>query len=72
MLLGHIVFKKGLLVDLMKIALIFIFPPPTNVKQLKVMLGNTGYYDKLIHGYVMITAPMERLLKKDSMFVWIQ
>ena len=72
MLLGRIVFKKGLLVDPTKIALILSLPLPTNVKQLRVTLGHTGYYRKFIYGYVEITAPMERLLKKDAVFVWSQ
>ena len=72
MLLGHIVWKEGLLVDPAKIALILSLPLLTNVKHLRVTLGNMGYYRKFIHGYAMITAPMERLLKKDVIFVWSQ
>ena len=72
MLLGHIVCKKGLLVDPIKIALILILPLPTNVTQLRATLGHTRYYHKFICGYVAITTPMERLLKKDAMFVWSQ
>ena len=70
MLLGHIVCRKGLLVDPTKIALILSLPPPTNVKILRAALGHTRYCRKFIQGYVAITAPMERLLKKDVVFVW--
>ena len=31
-----------------------------------------GYYRKFIHGYAAITAPMEKLLKKDATFIWSQ
>ena len=31
-----------------------------------------GYYRKFIQDYAVITAPMERLLKKDVVFVWSQ
>ena len=68
-LLGHIVCRQGLLVDPAKIALILIFPSPTNVKILRATLGHTGYYRKFIRGYVAINAPMEKLLKKDDAFV---
>ena len=71
-LLGHIVCKQGLLVNPAKIALILSLPPPTNVKMLQAMLGHTGYYRKFIKGYAMITAPMEKLLRKDAAFEWNQ
>jgi hypothetical protein len=63
-LLGHIVCKKGLLVDPSKIAIIVDFPPPTSVKQLRTALGHIGYCIKFIKGYAQIIAPMEKLLKK--------
>ena len=72
MLLGHIVCKKGLLVDSKKIALILSLPPPTNVKMLQATLGHIGYYSKFIKGYAAITAPMEKLLKKDATHQWTQ
>jgi hypothetical protein len=61
---GHIVCKKGLLVDPSKIAIILDIPPPTSVRQLCIALGHTGYYRKFIKGYAQITTPMEKLLKK--------
>ena len=69
-LLGHIICKEGLLVDPAKIALILSLPPPINVKMLPATLGHTGYYRKFIRGYSAITAPMEKLLKKDAAFEW--
>ena len=71
-LLGHIVCKEGLLVDLAKIALILILPSLTNVKMLRATLGHTCYYRKFIRGYAAITTPMEKLLKKDAAFEWTQ
>ena len=58
------------MVDPMKIALILILPPPKNVNMLRATLGHTKYYRKFIRGYAAITAPMEKLLKKDAAFVW--
>jgi len=70
MLLGKIVCKEGLLVDLVKIALILGLPLPTNVKMLRLTLGHMGYYCKFIRGYAAIATPMEKLLKKDTAFEW--
>jgi len=41
-----------------------------NIKQLHAMLGHTRYYRKFIKAYAQITAPMEKLLKKDATFCW--
>ena len=69
-LLGHIVCKKGLLMDPAKIAVIVKLPPPKSVHQLRETLGHTCYYKKFIKGYVYITTLMEKLLKKDTIFWW--
>jgi hypothetical protein len=50
-LLGHVVCKKGLLVDPSKIAVLMYLEPPTLVRQLKETLGHIGYYRKFIKGY---------------------
>jgi hypothetical protein len=71
-LLGHIVCQQGLLVYPSKIAIIVDLPPPTSVRQLCTTLGNTRYYRKFIKGYEQITSPMEKILKKDSKFQWIE
>ena len=70
-LLGHIVCKKGLLVDPTKIAIIVNLPPSNSVKQLCTTLGHTRHYRKFIKGYVKITAPTEKLLKHDVKFKWM-
>ena len=67
-LLGHVVCKKGLTVDPAKIAVIVNLDGPRNVKQLHATLGHMRYYRKFIKAYAEITAPMERLLKKDVTF----
>ena len=71
-LLGHMVCKQGLVVDPAKIAIIVNLPPPTSVKQLRTMLGHTGYYRKFIKGYAQITMPMEKLLKRDVKYEWTE
>jgi hypothetical protein len=66
--LGHIVCKQGLLVDPAKIAIIVSLPPPKIFHQLRETLGHIGYYRNFIKGYMKITAPMEKLLRKDTKF----
>ena len=71
-LLGHVVYHDGILVDPTNISIILDLPPPTTVKKLRETLGHTGYYIKFIKGYVEVTAQMEKLLKKDTKFQWIE
>jgi hypothetical protein len=70
--LGHIVCKKGLLVDPSKIAIIVDLPPPTSIRQLHTVLGHTGYYRNFIKGYAQIPTPMEKILNKYFQFQWLE
>ena len=62
--------RDGILVDPAKVVSILELPPPTLVMQLRSVIGHTCYYRKFIKGYAEITAPMEKLLKKDAKFQW--
>eukprot|EP00253_Pinus_taeda_P009794 PITA_09794 len=61
---------QELMVDPAGIAIIVNLPPSKAIRQLRTTLGHIGYYRKFIKGYAMITAPMEKLLKKDVTFKW--
>ena len=50
-LLGHIVSRKGLEVDMEKVRSIFILIPPTCVREIRGFLGCIGYYRQFIDGY---------------------
>jgi hypothetical protein len=67
-LLGHVACKKGLLMDLPNIVVIFDLQPPTLVRQLRETLGHIGYYRKFIKGYTNITTPVEKLLMNEAKF----
>ena len=43
-----------------------------NPKQVRVLLGHTGYYRKFIRYYSDITYPLEELLREDQEFDWIE
>ena len=69
-LMGHVVCRDRILMDLAKIEINVDLPPPTLVKQLRTTLGHIGYYIKFIWGYVEVTVPMEKLLNKYAKFQW--
>ena len=58
------------MVDPAKIVVIVNLEAPRNVKELHVTLVHTWYYRKFIKSYAQITAPLEKLLKKDVTFCW--
>ena len=41
-----------------------------NPKQVRVLLGHTGYYRKFIRHYSDMTYPLEELLREDQEFEW--
>ena len=71
-LLGHVVCKYGVKVNMGKINIILDLKPPVNQKQIKILLGHTSYYRNFIHHYSDITFPMDEILIKDVEFKWIQ
>lgn len=70
--LGHVISEKGVATDEEKIATIKDWPRPMDVKQLRSVLGMTGYYRKFIDGYGSISQPLTQLLRKHVPFVWTQ
>ena len=67
-LLGHIVSKKGLEVDMEKVRAILTLAPPTCVREIRGFLGCVGYYRRFIDGYARKAIPLTELLKKDVEF----
>ena len=57
-LLGHIVCKEGIKVNFVKIKIILDLKPPVNPKQVRALLGHTGYYRKFIRHYLNMTYPL--------------
>ena len=64
-LLGQIVYKEGIKVDIAKIKVIVNLKAPINAKQIRIFLGHIGYYRKFIRQYSDITYPLEELLRVD-------
>ena len=62
--LGHIVSKRGIEVDKVKVELIENLPPPTSVKQIRSFLGHAGFYRRFIKDFSKISRPLCSLLAK--------
>ena len=68
--LGHIISKKGIEVDKVKIEMISKPPSPTNVKTMRQFLGHAGFYKRFIMDFSKIAKPLYKLLEKDAKFLW--
>ena len=68
--LGHIVGQGIVRMDPAKVSAILDCPAPQTVKELQSFLGLTNYYNRFIHTFANIAAPLHALLRKDAPFVW--
>ena len=68
--LGHIISKKGIEVDKVKIEMISKLPSPTNVKTVRQFLGHASFYRRFIMDFSKIVKPLYKLLEKDAKFLW--
>ena len=68
--LGHIIDKNGVRPDPKKIIAAKEFPVPKTQKNVKQYLGLIGYYRRFIEGFSKIANPFNKLLKKDTPFIW--
>jgi hypothetical protein len=66
--LGHLVFERGIEVDRAKIEVIEQLPPPMNIKGIRSFLGHDGFYRRFIKDFSFIARPLTRLLAKDVPF----
>jgi hypothetical protein len=70
--LGHTISQAGIAVDPDKVQEVMNWKPPTNVRQIRSVLGLVGYYRRFILDFTRIAKPITELLKKEAKFVWGQ
>jgi hypothetical protein len=68
--LGHIISAAGIRPDPAKVEAISLLAAPTDVSQLRSVLGLTSYYRQFAAGYAKTAAPLIALLKLDTVFHW--
>ena len=68
--LGHIVGRRGLECDPVKIEDVKSWPVPDCLKSVRHFLGFVGYYRWFIQNFADIATPMVALTGKDVPFVW--
>src|SRR4051794_11908294 len=68
--LGHIISKEGIRTDPEKIEKVKNFPCPQNLTQLRGFLGLASYYRRFIKDFSKIANPLNKLLKKNTPYIW--
>ena len=72
LLLGHIVSKDGIAVDIGKILVMLAILAPRNLRELRGFLGCVGYYRRFIECYARLAMPLTELLKKEVEYIWTE
>ena len=66
--LGHTISPAGVSPDGVKVRALTHMPPPTNVKQLRSLLGGLSYYRKFLKNLATKVRPLNALLKQGVLF----
>jgi hypothetical protein len=69
-LLGHIVCKEGIYIDLERFKAINELNPPTSKKGVQSFLGKNNFVQRFVPDYASIVKPINLLLKKEQRFEW--
>jgi hypothetical protein len=71
-LLGHIVRKEGIFIDLKRIKAINELNPPTSKKGVQSFFGKFNFMRRFVPDYETIVKPISLLLKKDMILEWMK
>jgi hypothetical protein len=70
-LLSHIINHEGIKMDPAKVSAVQEYPAPESKTEVHAFMGLVGYYCHYIPGCSKITEPINRTLKKDIPFSWM-
>ena len=67
---GHQLSQNGVVPLLSATKAVVEAPPPTNVKELRSLLGTTGWFSRFVPRYSVVVRPLAAMLKKEAKFEW--
>src|ERR1051325_12085564 len=68
--LGHIIYNRGIEVDTTKIEVIENLQPPKTVREIRSFLGHASFYRRFIKYFSKISKPLTNLLMKEAEFTF--
>jgi hypothetical protein len=63
---GHVVSNGGISMDPSKVKDVLNWKPPTDVGEIRSLLGLARYYRRFIKGFSKLAKPMTALLEKNA------
>lgn len=70
--LGYVIDRNGLHVDPDKVKAMLEIAVPTNVREVRRVVGTFSWYRRFVPDFSTIIAPITALLRKKSTFVWTE
>ena len=70
--LAHRINSFGIKIDDSKYQAIETYPVPKNVKNVRAFLGVAQFYRRYIKSFATIALPLNKLLRKETKFVWTE
>ena len=70
--LSHTITPLGLKTSSRHVAAVDKFPTPTNIREIRRLLGMASYYRRFIPSFAKIAHPLHALTRKDMQFEWTQ
>lgn len=68
--LGHHISEKGIQPDKTKFSAIQNYPIPKNADEVRRFVAFCNYYRRFIQDFAEIAYPLNKLLRKNTLFVW--
>ena len=68
--LGHVSTSEGLSPNPARIKAVQAFPVPTDIKELRQILGLASYYRRFVPAFARVAAPLHALVRKSVAFEW--
>ena len=69
-ILGHIISKKGIKIDLDRVADIHQIGLPRNKKEIQSFLGKVNFLRRFITNFAEVVKYINNILKKENTFQW--
>ncbi|XP_028413864.1 uncharacterized protein K02A2.6-like [Dendronephthya gigantea] len=69
---GYIFSDKGVAADPKKVEAIVNLQPPSNVAEVRSLLGMSNYCSRFIPAYATLTQPLRELTQKDKQWEWTE